>query len=86
LNVKIKEYLEVDYNLQVVLKSLLSSVFMGIVLYYAKLIFGDSSISAILLLIFISLIAYIALLFAFKTFSTKELSFARNSVLETIKR
>lgn len=81
LNVKIKKYLEVDYNLRVVLKCLLSSVFMGFILYYAKLTFGVS-ISAILLLIFISLIAYIALLLVFRTFNTKELSFARNYVLE----
>lgn len=82
LNVKIKEYLEVDYNLQVVLKSLLSSVFMGFILYYAKLTFG-ASISVLLLLIFISLITYIALLLVSRTFNTKELSFVRNYVLES---
>lgn len=85
LNVKVKEYLEVDYNLQVVLKSLLSSIFMGFILYYTKLVFG-ASINVLLLSIFISLITYIALLLVFKTFNIKELSFARNYIVGIIKR
>lgn len=85
LNAKIKKYLEVDYNLRVVLKCLLSSVLMVIPLYYIKLNIG-TDIAALLLSIFISVMAYIALLFAFRTFNTKELSFVRNYIVEMIKR
>lgn len=85
LNVKVRKYLGITYDIPILLKCILSSVLIIIPLHYMKLSIG-TDVGGVLLSIFISLIAYIALLFAFKTFSNKELTFARNSVLGIIKR
>jgi len=76
LNVKVKKYFEVDYNLRVVSKCALSSVLMGIVVRYTQPIFGVNA-NSLMLSIFTGIITYIILLFAFRTFNAKELNFVR---------
>lgn len=85
LNLKIKKHFVADYNLPVVLKCLIASVGMGIGLHYVKSALGTST-SIMLISILIALIAYIVLLLAFRTFSAKELSFARAYLAGIIRR
>lgn len=85
LNVKVRKYLEVTYDMPVLLKCILSSVLIIIPLHYMKLSIG-SDVGSVLLSIFISIILYFVLLFTFRTFSNKELTFARNYIVEFVKR
>lgn len=79
LNVKMKQYLRVSYNLPFVLKCSISSVLMGFVLHWVRLTFGSGN-GTLFLSMLIGIVTYITFLFAFRTFSTKELDFVRSYI------
>jgi O-antigen/teichoic acid export membrane protein len=79
LNLQMKQYLRVSYDLPVVLKCSISSVLMGFILHWVRLTFGGGS-GTLFLSMLVGIITYIAFLFAFRTFSTKELNFVRSYI------
>jgi O-antigen/teichoic acid export membrane protein len=85
LNIKMKKYMDVDYDLLGVLRIFAASICMGFVLYYVISSIGVDA-GSIGLSIFISVVLYIILLFVFGTFNAKEINFARNFVLDALRR
>lgn len=81
LNLKVKKYLKINYNIPVILKSILSSIFMIIPLYYMKLNVG-TYIGNLILSIFISITTYIILLFVFRIFNTKGINYIKSILVK----
>ncbi len=80
LSTKIKNYLEIIYDVKVIAKCGLASVVMGIVLYWLNYFLGDA-LGGLLLSIVVGILMYSMLLYVLRTFSTKEINYVRSFVL-----
>lgn len=85
LNRRTRKYLKVKYDFLVIFKCILSSVVMGIVLYCMRLFLG-ADVRGIILFFLSGITVYFVFLFLLKTFSNKELAYARIYISGLVKR
>lgn len=69
----------INFGLKIVMKSVVASIFMGVILYFISLNVGISGHRAWFLLgqIIVAIVIYVAALFVMKAFSKKELQFIK---------
>lgn len=80
LNIKIKEFIKIDYNFTMILKCVISSIVMVIFLHAAISIFAITCLN-MGLIVFLSLVLYILLCLFLGAFSKKETKFVQNFCL-----